>query len=77
LDLEIKPQNKSNQSNKEYSISEIRQTHPRAYDYWTKEEELRLIKRYQEGASISQLAKDFQRKSGGIKSRLKKLGLLE
>ncbi len=33
---EIKPQNKSNQSNKAYSIDEIRKTHPRAYAYWTK-----------------------------------------
>ena len=62
---------------KSYSIQDIQETHPRAYEPWTKAEDERLRQRYKQGVAINDLAKEFQRKPGGIRSRLKKLGLLQ
>lgn len=63
-------------SPKSYSVKAVREIHPRAYEPWTKSEDERLKQRYQQGVTINNLAKEFQRKPGGIRSRLKKLGLL-
>ncbi|MBD2393782.1 hypothetical protein H6G11_05880 [Cyanobacterium aponinum FACHB-4101] len=62
---------------KKYSIKDIQKTHPRAYERWTKTEDERLRQRYKQGVTINNLAREFQRKPGGIRSRLKKLGLLQ
>lgn len=67
---------KQDSTQKAYSIKAIRKTHPRAYKLWTRDEEERLIKLYKQGMTIKDLACEFQRQSGGIRSRLKKLGLL-
>lgn len=69
-------QSQQNLNQKSYSIQEIRQTHPRAYAPWTPHEDEQLRQCYQQGATIRELAQEFQRKPGGIRSRLKKLGLL-
>ncbi|GAB4143095.1 MAG: hypothetical protein Fur0046_20000 [Cyanobacteria bacterium J069] len=61
-------------SNKAYSVEDIRETYPKAYAAWTKDEDRRLWQRYQQGAKINDLAQEFQRKPGAIRSRLKKLG---
>ncbi len=44
---------------------------------WTVEDDLRLRELYQEGTPIAQIAKEFGRTNGAIRSRLKKLGLVE
>jgi predicted Holliday junction resolvase-like endonuclease len=62
---------------KSYSIKDIQEMHPRAYEPWTKAEDERLRQRYKQGVAINDLAREFQRKPGGIRSRLKKLGLLQ
>jgi hypothetical protein len=41
------------------------------------EDDLRLRELFQEGTPIAQLAKEFGRTNGAIRSRLKKLGLVE
>ncbi|MFO8037865.1 MAG: hypothetical protein R6U67_00290 [Sodalinema sp.] len=71
------PQKSSNstQSAKTYSIKEIRKTYPRAYKTWDLAEDERLKHRYKQGIAIRDLASEFQRKPGAIRSRLKKLGL--
>lgn len=72
-------QNKSlppNLPEKTYSIVEIRKTHLRAYEPWSKCEDERLRQRYQQGITINNLAAEFHRQPGGIRSRLKKLGLI-
>lgn len=60
---------------KAYSVAEIRQKYPMAYAKWTPAEDLKLVSLYNQGLSISQLAKQLQRKEGAIYSRIKKLGL--
>jgi hypothetical protein len=67
----------SNSPQKAYNIQDIRKTHARAYKPWSNEEDKRLKKRYSEGETIDNLALEFQRKPGGISSRLRKLGLIE
>lgn len=62
--------------NKTYNIEEIRKTYRRAYEPWKQEEDEKLRQRHQQGAKINNLVDEFQRKPSGIRSRLKKLGLL-
>ena len=61
---------------KTYSVKEIQKIHPRAYEPWTKEDDEKLIVEYKSGKTIEELMELFGRQRGGIKSRLKKLGLL-
>ena len=66
-------------------MDQAKQERPRAYEKWTDEEDERLRQAWeeQEGGEdtttgrIRSLAEDFQRKPGAIRSRLKKLGLLD
>lgn len=58
------------------SIENIRKEHPNAYKAWGKQEELELINLYNSGESIEEIAESLGRQYGGIKSRLKKLGLI-
>lgn len=58
-----------------YSVEEIRQSHPKAYEPWTSKEDERLRDMLQAGRSVSELATDFGRQPGAIQSRLRKLGL--
>ena len=51
-----------------------RAEHGNAYQKWTKEDDELLIKRYEEGYTMSQLSESFKRGQGAIKSRLRKLG---
>jgi len=58
-------------------VDEVRKKHARAYEKWSDEEDQRLRQAYEGGAEIKDLANEFDRKPGAIRSRLKKLGLLE
>jgi len=66
----------SGETSKSYTVEGIRRSYPRAYEKWTAEEDEALVKRYNGGASIPELARIHQRKLGAIHSRLVKLGLL-
>lgn len=61
---------------KAYSIQEIRQKYPKAYEKWTEKEDVHLKNEFNQGKTINELTDIFQRKPGAIRSRLKKLGLL-
>ena len=72
------------QSNKESktvskscSLEGIRRQYPRAYENWTEEEDTRLKAEYSKGVSIQLLSRMFQRQPGAIRSRLRKLGIVE
>jgi len=56
-------------------LAEIKQAHPNAYQPWTSEEDARLVERFRSGASLKQLAREFQRQPSAIRSRLQKLNL--
>ena len=58
-----------------YSVYACRQEFPNAFDPWSEEDDAVLTKMWREGATIDELATHFQRKPGGIRSRIKKLDL--
>lgn len=67
---------KENKPKKKYSIEEKRQKYGNAYLPREKEADEYLIRLYEEGKSIKELAEIFERNNGAIRSRLKKLGKL-
>ena len=56
-----------------YSIEACRADYPQAYNPWSEQEDRELINMYENGSTIEELASHFQRKPGGIRSRIKKL----
>lgn len=58
-----------------YSVYACQQEYPNAYAPWSEEDDWELTRMWCEGASIEELAAHFQRKPGGIRSRIKKLEL--
>ncbi len=60
-----------------YSSDSRRQNYPRMGFEWTKQEDADLIEYFQKGLTISELAGKHQRKRGGIRARLIRLGLIE
>ncbi len=64
------------EENTENSLTTIRSTHPQAYRKWTESEEQELKKLFERGKQMKELCEKFGRQPGGIRSRLKKLGLI-
>lgn len=60
---------------KAYDVAEIRREHNMAYAPWTAQDDEYLRCRYLEGATIDDLVWEFSRQPGGIRSRLRRLGL--
>jgi DNA helicase-2/ATP-dependent DNA helicase PcrA len=71
------PETEKGRAAKSYDVTKTRAEHPKAYARWTKEEEELLRKQFLAGIKISQLAKTLGRKQGGIRSRLRRLGLID
>lgn len=51
-------------------VARLRQTHPRAYEPWTDEEDARLLRRHDEGARIAELAREMGRPPAAVRARL-------
>ena len=62
-------------NSKTYSLKDIQNIHPKAYEPWTEEDDDKLFAEYKSGKTIEELMEQFGRQRGGINSRLKKLGL--
>lgn len=58
---------------KAYDVEEIRETYPKAYEPWSAEEDLELLRLHLAKKTNAELAEKFQRNKGAIESRLKKL----
>jgi ATP-dependent exoDNAse (exonuclease V) beta subunit len=58
---------------KAYQVGEKRKDHSNAYASWTTADDTLLKKMYYGGATVGELAKQFGRNDGAIRSRLKKL----
>lgn len=69
--------NKRDNKKEESRIEEIKKESPNAYKEWTTEEEEKLKEQFNQGISLEELSKQLQRQVGGIKSRLKRLGLID
>lgn len=61
---------------KAYSLQAIREHHPHAYDRWTDDQEQELVRRFEQGATVKEIADAFGRQEGAIRSRLARLGKL-
>jgi hypothetical protein len=61
---------------KSYDVETLRRDHAKAYAPWTEADEAELKRRFQAGEKVAALALALGRKPGGIRSRLKKLGLV-
>ncbi len=59
------------------TFDEVRKNYPHAYEKWTSDEDTKLKQEFIKGKSINEIAKIHNRKHGGIKSRLKKLKLID
>lgn len=57
-------------------LAEIRQKYPAAYTPWTKEDDDKLREMYKAEMRVGVMAVRLERHPGGIRSRLKKLGLV-
>lgn len=68
-----KSKTKKQQTCKSYIVEDLRKTHKKAYEKWTKKEDDFLLKFYSEGAKIPDLADRLERRPGAIRSRIKKL----
>jgi hypothetical protein len=60
---------------KAYNVAAIRKEYNQAYAPWSEEDDGYLRSRFLEGATIEDLVMEFGREPGGIRSRLRKLGL--
>ncbi len=60
-----------------YSVYACQQEYPNAYMPWSEEEDTTLSQMWCKGATIEELSTYFQRKPGGIASRIKKLELTD
>jgi hypothetical protein len=58
-----------------YSVYACQQEFPNAYAPWSGKDDAMLTTMWCQGATIDELSAHFHRKPGGIKSRIKKLGL--
>ena len=67
----LKPKSKSGKG-----FDKIREKHPNAYKSWAKEQDEELREFFANDMTISELARKFSRKTGAIRMRLIKLGLL-
>lgn len=62
---------------RQYDVETIRQEHSQAYRPWSEQDEAYLRQRFAEGARIPDLADELGRQPGGVRSRLRKLGLVD
>jgi hypothetical protein len=75
--------NKNNNSDKksksEYhkKLEKIREKYPNAYKPWKETDDILLRDYFNHGKSYSEISEKFRRKPSAIKSRLRKLGLIE
>ncbi|TSC84815.1 MAG: ATPase AAA [Parcubacteria group bacterium Gr01-1014_13] len=74
-DEESKP--KKNKKQKGKGFDKIREKHPNAFRPWTEGQDEELRQFFSNDMAVEELAKTFGRKTGAIRMRLVKLGLLE
>lgn len=60
---------------KSYTVAAVRKQHNQAYVPWSEEDDACLRSRFLEGATLDELVTEFGRNPGGIRSRLRMLGL--
>ncbi len=59
------------------AVKKIKENYANAYEPWKEEDDLRLKILNSENKTISEIAQTLMRQPGAIRSRLKKLGLID
>jgi hypothetical protein len=59
-----------------YTLAEVRTRHARAYDKWLDQEDESLRQCILQGMTVAQIAGQFQRRRSAVRSRIKKLDLI-
>jgi hypothetical protein len=62
---------------KAYDVTIIRKEYCQAYAPWSEQDDEYLRSRFLEGATLADLVSEFGRQPGGIRARLRKLGLMQ
>lgn len=80
--VEEKQETQTTQSSKmsqgwEERLKEIKKSYPRAYQSWNETEEKELVHLFKEGLKPSEISKKLERQPSAIRSRLRKLKLIE
>ncbi len=57
------------------NLAKIKAAYPRAYEYWSEDEDNRLIQLARLGQNVPEIADQLQRQPGAIRSRIKKLDI--
>ncbi len=71
------PKSKKSKIGKGHGFDKIREKHPNAFRPWSKEQDEELKEFFGNGVPIADLSQTFGRKTGAIKMRLIKLGMIE
>lgn len=71
-----KSKTEMNEKELAHGFDALRADHPQAYRSWTSAEEAQLQKMFERGKQMKEMSEKLGRKPGGIRSRLKKLGLV-
>ena len=58
-------------------LGDLSKEHPRAYSTWSDDEVLALQSEFAQGSAVDDLAELLQRQPGGIRSKLRQLGLVD
>ena len=65
------------QDNELSHIETQKMLYAKAYEPWSKEDNLELERLYNQGLTTGELSEKFKRGNGAIRSRLRKLGIIE
>lgn len=69
--------NSTEKKSKTKTFAEIRKTYPNAYYPWEEKDDEKLERLFNEGLTTKELSNIFGRNRGAIRSRLRKLGLID
>ena len=76
----VAPERRDQRQSKKHSISLMHRTkslHRKAYALWSRQEEFQLTTMFENGYTTQQIAQELERNAGAIRSRLRKLGVVD
>jgi len=77
IEVKREPEEKQTAPVKSNYMKETKKVYPRAYASWAGEEENKLMVLFDKGKSIEEISETLERNSGGIRSKLMKMGKIE
>ncbi|MSP12083.1 MAG: DNA helicase RecQ [Chloroflexi bacterium] len=75
--LQSPPEERPSSPTYQEQLQAVQVQYPKAYAPWEAEEEVQLATLYREGRHVNEIAAALQRQTGAIRSRLRRLGLVD